>query len=230
MFNVLFSQAIIEGFPLEIKCFDQVGNKLFIITTDGSLLEYTVEEDPFSITLIHVHKRLLKGIINLKIMSKTQSVAVLQGDGFVGLIDFSTSAANIVPLTSIKGASCISRCSINSGTELLAVGVKRGVVVFKLSSYEAVECPIVKLPSTPNDIHFVSSSSVVISTKSGIYMVNHEESSSLKLFSVPSESIFSSSKYILSVLAKWAASGDESIERQDPETSVYCTVGGQLIS
>jgi hypothetical protein len=229
MFNVLFSQSIVTGFPLEIKCFDQVGSKLFIVTTDGSLLEFTMEEEPFSITLVHVHKKLLKGIKSIKIMPKCQSVAVLQGDGLVGLIDYSTPSANTVPLNTIKGACCISRCSFNPELELLAVGIKRGVIIFKISPYEAAECPVVKLPSTPKEVQFISSNRVVVSTKSGIYLVDYEENTSLKLFSLPSDSMFSTSTYILSVLVNWNPVDEmQRKSKRDPETRILCTVGGFL--
>ncbi len=76
-FNVLLPHPIIEQFPLEIACLDQIGSKLFVGTTDGSLLEYDIEEDPFVIHLTHVHKQVQKGLLQMKILLKSRSLALL---------------------------------------------------------------------------------------------------------------------------------------------------------
>lgn len=45
-FSVVFPQVLISNFPMGITCLDQIENKFFVGTQDGSILEYEIEEQP----------------------------------------------------------------------------------------------------------------------------------------------------------------------------------------
>ena len=57
MFNVLVPQNLIQDFPFSISCVDQFQKKIFVGLKDGSILDYEIEEEPFTITLRQVHKK-----------------------------------------------------------------------------------------------------------------------------------------------------------------------------
>jgi hypothetical protein len=80
--------------------------------------------------------------------------------------------------------------------------VKRGLIVFTISSLEVREDPLIKLPHSPSDAIFISASKVLISCKSGgIYLVETGDQSILSLFSLPSEGIFSKqTPYLVNIL------------------------------
>lgn len=81
MFNVLLAQSLVEGFPLEISCVDVLGSKAFIGTVDGSILDYNIDEDPFTITLSQVYKNVMtKPLIQVCILPDSKNIAVLAGN------------------------------------------------------------------------------------------------------------------------------------------------------
>lgn len=76
MFEVLFPQAILNQLPLQIVSIDQHEDKLFVGTSDGSILEYQVVEDPFTITLLQVLKEVTKPLKTLLILPKSRSLGL----------------------------------------------------------------------------------------------------------------------------------------------------------
>jgi hypothetical protein len=168
MFQVLFPQVLIEGLPLEINTLDHFGSKIFVGTMEGSVLEYEIEEDPFTIQLKQVHKNIKQ--TQLIILPKSRSLGILI-DGVLSLADYTSQELTLVQVSRIKGISTIARSSY-SYNDNIAIGVKNGLILLTVSVYEATESELISLPATPMRIDFVSEHKVVVSTKKSIYLVD----------------------------------------------------------
>lgn len=183
MFQVLIAQPIIQRFPLKITCIDHLGSKSFIGTTDGSILDYEIEDDPFTITLQMVHKNIIKNMNMLAILPKSKSIAIL-ANGMVSLGDYAIQNMNAVPIERIKGATTICRSNYSHhNSDTLAIGVRRGITVFSISTYEAIESELIPVPGTPTSMQFTSESKIIVSTRRGVYLADITLKSCTEMFS-----------------------------------------------
>ncbi|KAJ3322293.1 Vam6/Vps39-like protein [Boothiomyces sp. JEL0866] len=165
---------------------------MFIGTEEGSILEYNIEEDPFTITLSQVYKQVITKMTKLLILEKSRSLAILS-EGLVSISDYSQPTLNLVLLPRIKGITCIERSLFqnNNRSDTLAVGVKRGLVIYSISPYEAIENELIPLPYTPTSFQFIEETKVITSTRRGIYLVDTAARTCQELFSVNESTISS---------------------------------------
>lgn len=78
MFNVLVPQNLVQKFPFSISCLDQFQKKLFMGLDDGSLLDYEIVEEPFTISLLQIHKKaIVSGLRQLVTLPISRSLALL---------------------------------------------------------------------------------------------------------------------------------------------------------
>lgn len=78
MFNVLVPQNLVQNFPFSISCLDQLQKKLFVGLDDGSVLDYEIVEEPFTISLLHISKKaIVSGLRQLVILPISRSLALL---------------------------------------------------------------------------------------------------------------------------------------------------------
>ncbi|KAJ3257009.1 Vam6/Vps39-like protein [Boothiomyces macroporosus] len=228
-FNVVHPQILIEGFPLSITCVDHLGHKMFIGTEEGSILEYNIEEDPFTITLSQVYKQVITKMSKLLILEKSRSLAILS-EGLVSISDYSQPTLNLVLLPRIKGITCIERSLFqnNNRSDTLAVGVKRGVIIYSISPCEAIENELIPLPYTPTSFQFIEETKIIASTRRGIYLVDTAARSHQEVFSVNESSLTSAmakSHYMAAHVAsvpKLNSASNEVIFNPN-EDFVYCT-------
>ncbi|KAJ3312049.1 Vam6/Vps39-like protein [Boothiomyces sp. JEL0838] len=228
-FNVVHPQILIEGFPLSITCVDHLGHKMFIGTEEGSILEYNIEEDPFTITLSQVYKQVITKMSKLLILEKSRSLAILS-EGLVSISDYSQPTLNLVLLPRIKGITCIERSLFqnNNRSDTLAVGVKRGVIIYSISPCEAIENELIPLPYTPTSFQFIEETKIITSTRRGIYLVDTAARSHQEIFSVNESSLTSAmakSHYMAAHVAsvpKLNSASNEVIFNPN-EDFVYCT-------
>ncbi|KAJ3361071.1 Vam6/Vps39-like protein [Kappamyces sp. JEL0680] len=232
-FNVVLPQVLVQSLPLSISCFDAKNQKIFIgIKHDNTVLDYDLDEDSgFSITLARVHKQVVApslSLLQISILLASRSLALLTSDGQICLTDYSAAVVKAAPLHRIKQATTLGRSSFPgpNASDVLAVGVKRGLVMFTVSALEVGPCQLsqiremetIKLPHTPNEILFASPIKMLASCKNGgVYLIDTAQSSSqtqvLQLFSLPQESIFSKQPpYLVNILKR---TGVASAIRQD---------------
>ncbi|KAI8903006.1 vacuolar sorting protein 39 domain 1-domain-containing protein [Globomyces pollinis-pini] len=228
MFNVIEPQPLIEGFPLKITCLDHIQLKTFIVTEDGSIFDYTIEEEPFTITLSQVHKQVSKLISKFLILPKSRSLVFLLKDGGVSVCDYSADILSPIPLTGVKAASVISRSPFTSqnNTELLAVGVKRGISLFNLTISEVRESDRIPLPGTPTDILFIEEFKIIAATKLGVYLVDLVVKSAKLLYAVIEPNLLkriNKPSYFISYLQRNTIRIDKDSQIIKNDTFVYCT-------
>ena len=156
--------------------------------------------------MLQVHKQVLEvgKFFQIVTLPKPKLISILANDGQVWSFHYSGQvAAKTVPIKS--GATVIARSPFpTDSADVLAVGVKRGLTFYDVSAYEAAEYPTIKLPSTPLGIQFLSDMLVVVSTLSGLYLIDRNDSSYQQIFHIKPESIFTTKKpqYLMSILSK----------------------------
>ncbi|KND00773.1 uncharacterized protein SPPG_03886 [Spizellomyces punctatus DAOM BR117] len=108
MHNVFHNQPIVENLPLKINCIQAYENKVIVGTDHGSLLLYSIEEDPvFTITLSESRvSSSRKGIDQLCLIPGTGDVAVLS-DGAVTVYEIATLAVR-TQIQKAKGVTLIA--------------------------------------------------------------------------------------------------------------------------
>ncbi|KAJ3273203.1 Vacuolar morphogenesis protein 6 [Terramyces sp. JEL0728] len=164
---------------------------MFIGTEEGSILEYNIDEDPFTITLSQVYKQVISKMTKILILEKSRSLAILS-EGLVSICDYSQPTLNLVLLPRIKGVTCVERSLFQNSnrSDTLAVGVKRGLIIYSISPCEAIENELIALPYTPTSFQFIEETKVIAATRRGIYLVDTAERKHHELFSV-NEAAFS---------------------------------------
>jgi hypothetical protein len=198
MFEVLHTHPIVQDFPLHISCLDHLQQKIFIGTTDGSILDYSIEEDPFSITLLQVHKNVRKNINQILILPRSRQIAIIS-NGSIFMGDY-TSTMTMVQIEKIRDVRSIARSKFEEQHfDTLAIGTKRGIVIYQITPYEMIEGTTIRLPSTPVTLQFISKNAVLFSAQRGVYLVDISDSKCQKIFSI-NDPLFQKSIYLVSVV------------------------------
>lgn len=198
MYLVLAFQAIIKDLPLKICAMAHSGRKLIVATTEGTLLEYNVDEEPLSINLLQVHKKAIKSVIQIVILPASRLLAIRNSDGVVTLAEYSTHHLKLIPIPRIKPVTAMDR-SCEGTVDELALGVKRGLIIYTVSSYNVVQGELIKLPATPLYIRYLTPTSVLIAAKLSLHIVDLTLKTSQLLFTPPaSDSYFSTTPILVS--------------------------------
>jgi hypothetical protein len=174
---------------------------MFLGTSDGSILDYSLEEEPFTITLQQVHKNVRKQLNQILILPRSRQLAILS-DGVVYLGDTAAQIMNAVPIQKTKGVRSIARSRfVQQHFDTLVIGMKRAIAVYQVTAFEVIEGHTISLPSSPLDIQFISASKLIMSSQRGVYEVDITERVVHKLFGI-SDPLFQKTTYMISLLLK----------------------------
>ena len=172
---------------------------MFIGTMGGSIMDYSLEDEPFTITLQQVHKNITKQMNQILFLSRSRQLAII-AESSIFLGDTSSQVMAAVPIGKLKGVTAMARSKfVQQHYDTLAVGLKRAIVVFQVTAYEVIEGSTISLPGTPLSIQFISPSRLIISAQRGVYLVDISDGSHHKLFSI-NDPLFQRSNYMVSAL------------------------------
>ncbi|RKO93265.1 vacuolar sorting protein 39 domain 2-domain-containing protein, partial [Blyttiomyces helicus] len=202
-YDVFHVQSIVESLPLKIDAIANYDNKVLVGTADGSLLLYSIEEEPsFAIDLLYSKKNFAaKAIDQIGVVAKANALVILS-DGIVALHDLTTMDLRM-QLGRTRGASSFSVWSGSMKTPSnaddedsdlqmsalgpeakLCVSVKRKLIIYDAGvDGNMSEMKELTLADRPRLIVWVNATRIVVAYTRSYVSIDVTTGASVELFS-----------------------------------------------